>query len=240
MLVLKTFSMHKKLFTIIELMVVIAMVAMLISLISPSLKKITSESKTLLCKNKLSTIANINSIYLEDYDQLYYMVYEPYNVDYQNRTYNAMRWYTLLEQLYLKPYDESFACSESEIPYTSETRRVSYGYNWSTMGNVWVWAYYFSRGEMSLAHQQRTSPMQITNPSKQIVLGDMNRSTVSFWRHFLLAYYRDYAVEDVSPMPRHSNYSSNFGFMDGHVENLFYDDVAPESKRYSYWDLSEK
>lgn len=227
-------------FSVIELMVVIAMMALLASLLSPSLKKITSESQTLVCKSKLSTLSNVSALYLDDYEQAYYFVAEPYNINWNTKSWQTKRWYILLQDLYLKPYDESFECPKSEIPYNSETRRVSYGYNLSTMGNYWVWAWYVMKDDMSRAHQTRTLSHQILNPSKQVVKGDMNRSSVSYWRHDLLNYFREDAIEDISPMARHTAYSSNFNFADGHVENLFYDDVAPQSKKPVYWELTEK
>lgn len=52
----------------VELMVVFAILAILVSLLQPSLKSIKNNSDNVLCQNNLKSIANATQIYSQDYD----------------------------------------------------------------------------------------------------------------------------------------------------------------------------
>lgn len=55
-------------FTMVELMVVFAILAILISLLQPSLKSIQDNSDNVLCQNNLKSIANATQMYYQDHD----------------------------------------------------------------------------------------------------------------------------------------------------------------------------
>lgn len=63
----KLTSCHKNQFTVVELMVVIAVVAVLFSLLGPSLKKILKVSHSIECQSKLKVINTGHLLYTEDF-----------------------------------------------------------------------------------------------------------------------------------------------------------------------------
>lgn len=56
-------SMNKKGFSLIELLVVVAIIAMLISMITPSLRKIKDHARFLVCRSKISQLSISLSVY---------------------------------------------------------------------------------------------------------------------------------------------------------------------------------
>lgn len=168
-------------FSLVELMVTIALLSILFSLLSPSLKSMMGNASTMACKSNLASLAQVKFMYLEDYNQAFHFIREPtkiYSIDPWRVT--TQHWYAMLEDDYMQPYDKSFSCPESFKPYNEESRRISYGFNYVYLGNYWIWRWYKARNNPSLSERARVYMNQIQKPQKQIVYGDMNREGVSY------------------------------------------------------------
>jgi type II secretory pathway pseudopilin PulG len=61
----------KKLFSLVEMLVVVSILAVLMTLISPSLSNIVSESSVLSCMNQMKTLGELSSFYINDHDDTY-------------------------------------------------------------------------------------------------------------------------------------------------------------------------
>ena len=114
------------------------------------------------------------------------------------------------------------------------------------MGNHYAWDWYFARND-DLYKVQRVFTHQVRKPSNQIIYGDMGGAErspeVSWWRHYIIRNKAGH--EDVTPIARHEKGSFNIGYLDGHVENHFPEDVLPSSSSTNehydeYWDLVDR
>jgi len=59
---------RRKLFTLLELMIVISIFLILISILKPSLRKVLSSSRLIQCSNNLSHVYTGLSLYMDDFD----------------------------------------------------------------------------------------------------------------------------------------------------------------------------
>jgi prepilin-type N-terminal cleavage/methylation domain-containing protein/prepilin-type processing-associated H-X9-DG protein len=82
--------MHKRGFTLVELLVVVAIIALLMAILMPALRKAREQGKDAICKNNLRQIGFGANLYAEDWDsqiprgwggdpgQTWYMLFMPY------------------------------------------------------------------------------------------------------------------------------------------------------------------
>ena len=125
-------------FSLIELLVVMALFRILTSLVMPSLRSIKQSSETLSCLNNMRQITTNSRIYTEDWNGANHMGAEPgwYNLETHSRG-GWQFWYKFLENQYLEPYDQMFNCPSSTVSYgpnlglEAKYRNInSYGYNY--------------------------------------------------------------------------------------------------------------
>lgn len=99
-----TFKLNKMCFSIIELMVVAAILAMLMTLLTGSFRSINSRAETLECQNKLRHYSSAYQYYLEDNENLF-----PKNIRFGTIT-GQVHWYLVRRQ-----YPEMFVDQDSII-----------------------------------------------------------------------------------------------------------------------------
>lgn len=241
-------------FTLIEMLVVMGIIGVLTSLLMPSLRSVSSNAESMTCLNNMRQINSISNVYSLDWNDARHMAAEPSVVNYSNHTATGWNmWFKFLEEQYVKPYDQMFNCPSSPISYGPNLDlawkyrdRNSYGYNFTVLGNHYSWNWYFVRGDAQYK-TKRVFSHQVRSPSKQIAYGDMGGAErspeVGWWRHHLLL--NKMALEDITPVARHSKGSFNIGYLDGHVENQFPEDVLPSSSSTNehydeYWNLLDE
>jgi len=112
-----------KLFSLIELLVVFALMGILISLLQPSLSKMIKSADTLACANNLHHFYKIFMFYTEDNDDLF----TPYGAEGTGPFTNYM-WFTRLEN-YHDQLDQVRLC-----PSTTVTKTI-----WGTTDTAWNW-----------------------------------------------------------------------------------------------------
>ncbi|MBP5232964.1 MAG: prepilin-type N-terminal cleavage/methylation domain-containing protein [Planctomycetes bacterium] len=174
-------------FTLIEMLVVVAIIAILAAMLSPSLQKALRSARGVACANSLKQIGTAFNMYAGDYNGLYPLIKDPpgvvdSDVSSGNWNHEALQrfksWprplfsYCGDMQLFLCPSDrqdmEDFQLAKDKSnPFDSsdQLRRVSYIYRWCLF---WF------------AHSQHYSPkssgvLRVSHfafPSRQIVMYD--------------------------------------------------------------------
>ena len=113
-------------FTLIELLVVISIIALLLSILMPSLGKIKEKARELICRTNIKSIQLATTLYTSDYDGKMPM----YDLN--------GRWVNLISE-YLEDIDEARYCPSTTIDKT-RLETISPGeYQWGTSKRSWIW-----------------------------------------------------------------------------------------------------
>jgi prepilin-type N-terminal cleavage/methylation domain-containing protein/prepilin-type processing-associated H-X9-DG protein len=183
-------------FTLIELLLVIAVIAILASLLLPALSRAAWSAKNTVCKNNLRQISLALSTYTSGYN-----AYPPWRAWLPGSTNRMSIWYALLD-LPLKPvtsgpwtvyFDGVFKCplNKGRLELDPQTHEryfdlsgVTYGYNVWGVGHMPDWLGLGGRVEFPIgktaAVTAPTLESAVRAPSQMIALGDLfNRSVNS-------------------------------------------------------------
>ena len=124
-------------FTLLELLIVVAILAMLLGMLMPTLQKAIEIAEDVMCKTNQNSIRQALSMYAKDHDE-----YLPCNGYPNDGTYYWDTWNVLITTGYgpnrygwmpTVSYipKAAFECPSYEWKYT---RRGSYGMNWAMAG----------------------------------------------------------------------------------------------------------
>lgn len=116
-------------FTLIELLIVIAIIAILAAMLLPALAKVRERVRTTECLSSLKQVGIFMGIYNSDYRGFY----PPLKI---GSSYSSNLWAKTLADLYMsglsyKQYYKKFACPSKKAPYEStlDPWGVTYGMN---------------------------------------------------------------------------------------------------------------
>jgi prepilin-type N-terminal cleavage/methylation domain-containing protein len=115
---------RKKGFTLIELMIVIAIIAILAAVLVPNFMRAREASRLTACKSNLKNISTAAETYSNDYDGLY-----PGNTTFQEITFSANSGVNTLANTYI---GKILNCPAAARPYT---------YRLSTDSGAGYWIY---------------------------------------------------------------------------------------------------
>lgn len=204
----------------LELLIVIAIIALLASIMLPALKKAKDKVTTAQCGNNLRQIGIAMQSYLGDSDGYYI----PYRIGSESTGYNwahtmASSSYVTNNRIYFCPLANYYFTTYSLPDYPdSAVKRptamwtyswINYGYNAAFIGgNIAGWA-----GAASDLPSQRVSKLR--NPSRTILMADAFESNSPQRSYFVIS-----SNASTSPAcamhDRHSG-GTNISWCDGHV-----------------------
>lgn len=218
-------------FTLVELLVVVAITALLISMLLPGLRQARELAQSVACSANLRQTTGLMMSYLNDFNNAIPMVFDATGGrSLTDSDPKSRPWYRMYEQHYLRLTGNArakiFDCPASAVHYP-EDRNIeglgpicNYGFNWKYLGDSWSLRW---NAERNLPYKhKRIYAQQVGRPGEQIVYGDSNYTS---WRHYLLG-WRIEMVDDVRPTPRHPSLTANVSYFDGHCESVSYDIVT--------------
>ena len=232
----------KKGFTLLELMVTIALIAILISLLFPALSSVREKAKSASCMSNLRQLGVALTSYLADTKGIYPghhtmsgTIVWPHRLrPYVGNNHDVFHCPSLgvdakwpvtwsSTEPHNNPNLAKYGYYAGEIEFRPTTYVFSYGYNdWGT-----------GPGGLGASADDPNSPLPrlatIANPSQMYAMGDTTADGV--W---------DTAIDPDNPTEapsRRHNGGSNILFVDGHVENVNYEDlVSREDEWRSRWN----
>lgn len=254
MVISRTWRGHSVAFTLIELMVVIALIAMLAGLLIPALSGARESARCVHCRNNLRNLYLANVRYAEDHE--HYVAAAP-----DIFTTNRKRWHGTRPNL-SKPFDDA---GSPLLPYLSskEMRKClsfhefataseansfesscgGYGYNATGVGSTT-----YPDGYCEKAMQQGMSPYAIRNPGQTVMFCDCafpqpygDKPTYLIEYSFAEAYHwvftpgkESSARSDPSINFRH-NGQANVVWCDGHVSGEKMETMAEDY--FTKWNV---
>lgn len=212
-------------FTLIELLMVIAVIAILASLLLPALNSVRAKGRTISCSGNIRQFGQMTSCYLDDNNDFYswqrvtglqwgYLYYSDYS---KSRNIWKCPSSTMFSSKYINGTEDVLNCDENNIE--SRFRQyLTYGFN--ALG----FASNRAKGEvLDPDIIFGVKAVQVKTPSIKIMFGDTvkNLATgapdidcLTTWAHL---WYQITSTSWSSPHNRHDAKSANFGWADGHV-----------------------
>lgn len=195
--------MNKKIserFTLIELLIVIAIIAILAGMLLPALKKARDASKSIVCKNKIKTIGLAYRLYLTDYDGI--APYEDYVTNYPTWMYHIMPYCGVPSDKLVgsMPFLEQLRCPMAQI----DPSYFLYWYHTNYQANYWV----ISRLCLMKPDINQKRPAET-----MVFIDGWGRDRLAN-TNYLIGY-----PERIVEMCRHTQKANTY-FLDGHIDTL--------------------
>lgn len=211
-------------FTLIELLVVISIIALLISILLPTLASARRTARGIACATQLKQIALAAEIYRNDYDDFYVPIWMQLSPGVVG---SELRWGALL-----KPYlndntavgnrvDTEGVLYCPEVPGANRNRSasyVSYGYNRWGVGGDTVSGGVTGNGFPDVMLRELKSP-----PGQTLMMIDIERSTDPVRRGWFEAYPSTFFT-----YTRHND-AANAVFADSHVSTMVLDEILTDT-----------
>ncbi|EDM29439.1 hypothetical protein LNTAR_16853 [Lentisphaera araneosa HTCC2155] len=210
-------------FSLIEILVVVAIIGILSSLLLPVLSKTRKKAKTVLCKNNLKTMHLASALYADDNDEYFTPYVTGINVtwddlysDYDGRNLSQdQREKVRLQSTVsadVKKTNELYKCPSDSIERDSRFFTRSYVINRSIGGGGTS----ISRSDLT---QATITPFHTTKIRVYNRLGEGNNSYADAFGDVILQ-----SADNTSTLypGLHGTWSFNYLFCDGHVETRVY------------------
>lgn len=220
-------------FTLAELLVAVALIAIVLAFIFPAFQGASERSKMAKCMGNLRQIGALMGCYLADkghYPGAFVEINAAGNV--------TQRWFQVLRGY----SDSNYAKSSMEVPKVMQcpsrkpatgVKALGYGYNFEGFGHTpdngngnWDAA-----GKGYMRKYWNVRPGMVEEPGKKLVIGDsLDDSDTSDITTRVIFIYR--AISSPYHSRRH-NGGGNYLFADGHIERLHVDELGERVKEAS-------
>ncbi len=206
----------RRVFTLIELMVVIAITALLAAMLLQAVKKVREKAKSISCLSQLNQIGKSMANYTIDWDDWIYPRQELDDIT------SCPMWYTRIND-YMKN-QEIFHCP-SDNNFAFDTDNVSYGFNGNGspsgtgLGKRW--------GHPNLPAVKLG---QVKKPSTTMYCADSNGDQAATCAIIKTSMYT------LAPVGTRHGGAANVLWVDGHVDSRFFSDIDGNS---AYWNRNE-
>ena len=220
-------------FTLIDLLVVIAIIAILAGILMPALQQARERSRTAGCVSNLKQLAQANELYSSD-NKDYYAPYARFSGRDSGRTYPSPLWWgetasatetKFNERGYLSSYvsnNKSILVCETVAPlvkFGDDTVGGSYGYNANGVGGV-GYMQFKETGKSSTntdAYGQSVKSSSIRKPGSLIMFGDTVEAGGMRAVTALAAIDRIYGPDSYKYIHFRHSKRANIAWADGHV-----------------------
>jgi prepilin-type N-terminal cleavage/methylation domain-containing protein/prepilin-type processing-associated H-X9-DG protein len=211
----------RKAFTLIELLIVIAIIALLVSILLPSLSRAKQQAKATVCLSNGRNIAVATMMYAHENRQLLPMVglsHGSHMVDEQGSWFHLLMDYAGTKLLYRCPSDES-PWFEQPLP-GGRRRKVSFATNYYVSGQMVGWEEYGSLDKIRKP-MQTVFAVELTegHTPAQKEWASADHIHADLW----LSNPEPKAREQVA-IDRHID-RANYVFLDSHAEPLEFDET---------------
>ncbi|OGV53518.1 MAG: hypothetical protein A2017_15930 [Lentisphaerae bacterium GWF2_44_16] len=213
-------------FTLIELLVVISIIAILSSILLPSLGKVRQKSYQIQCMNNLKNIGHAGNLYLMDWDN-----YFTYSDTVAGKSPLNLWCAQLLPYLNMPEAPDLPQYRKSSIYICNESAR-----KWPLRHYPGTWD--FTYGQNSYLRPDvdwcTSKVTQVLKPSGTVFWGDQGTNGVSLQGGSYPGYYYVYRLSgSLKPFDTHFA-GANFVFIDGHSE--FYRDTKIPTSVDGFWN----
>ena len=220
-------------FTIIELLIVISILGILISLLSPSLRSVFESAKRTECSTQMKQIHMAHELYKTDHDE-YIPVWNQNGSRSWNMWVNGIWPYAGLDPIEFEWNEFShrrnttknlFHCPVTTVevvpsttwkPYSDTNRESSYAYNASS---IWI---NLEDVHWQVKWKSAIQEAWLEKPSQSAMVMEH--------QHHVITSSKQYGVHAIEP---HSN-QFNAIYWDGHLESKFHFDI-PTNFNKTYW-----
>jgi len=199
--------MKKAAFTLLELLIVIAIIAIMTSILLPALTKAREQGRSIVCRGNLKQLGTIFYLYHDTYG----VMPATLNYDVSPNKYWTQYLYdaNFLKTKYNDPFPRAFNCATLQCPtdtdITASANCWSYGMNYLLAVRMGV-----TPATANHANRKSTfiNPAKISKASLRVLLGDASDIRYGFWETpYDIASYCNF---------RHSS-GSNILWLDAHA-----------------------
>ena len=227
---------HYPAFTLIELLVVISIIALLLAILMPALGKSRRVANAIVCSNKMRQIGTAVLIYAQENDE-----FLPRS-SHSAAVYRMLRWGQAIMP-YLGRGNYKAATTDFNDLLNGMYRcpvDIRRNAAWSYGKNVW---FELSSSETGLILGATSGPtywkiIQVRQPARVAEFGEMagaNMAGAGAADHIMAHFWLMGGTPEID-FNRHGNDTSNFIFLDGHVERLVFNQTFDPNKNIDNWN----
>jgi len=210
-------------FTLLELLIVIAVIALLVAILLPSLSGAHKQAQRMTCTSKLRELGSLTWYFRQDYDDAMprsmhsAFAHRARPWAYALFRYVAGREFEAEDGDWFKVLNSHYRC-----PFDRRTEGFSYGYN----------VYY------ELSEQETGGPIwrkgtRVPHPSTTILFGELIDTSIT--DHIMGHFWVQFDAPPEVAMNRHEP-NSAYVFLDGHAENLAFPQTFDPGRGLDHWN----